>query len=101
MEKLSLFSSRLYYTYINPIEFIVMFNQKLLDPKTLTLWHDNLGHLGTIIMRRIIETFNEHLLKDQTIFFLSNEFLCVVYAQEKMIIISSLTKVEIEFPSFI
>jgi hypothetical protein len=46
-----------------------MFNQKLLDPKTFTLWHDNLGHLGTILMRRIIETFNGHLLKDQKTFF--------------------------------
>lgn len=83
VEKLSLFSSRLYYTYINPIEFIVMFNQKLLDPKTLTLWHDNLGHLGTIIMRRIIETFNGHLLKDQKTFFFCQMNFYVLFMLKK------------------
>ncbi|XP_078158190.1 uncharacterized protein LOC144553871 [Carex rostrata] len=44
LEKLEALSSGLYCTNINPIESNMVSNQKLLDTKMFTLWHDRLGH---------------------------------------------------------
>ena len=30
------------------------------EPDNFAIWHDKLGHLGSIIMRRIIEYSHEH-----------------------------------------
>ena len=46
MEKMQAMSSGLYGTYINTIESNMVTNQKLVDPKLFTLWHDRLGHPG-------------------------------------------------------
>ena len=52
LEKLRALSSGLYCTCINPIESNMVSNQKLLDKNMFTLWHDRLGHPGSIMMRK-------------------------------------------------
>jgi hypothetical protein len=44
------------------------------------LWHDRLGHLGTIMMRRIIENSHGHPLKNQKIL-LQSDYPCVACPQ--------------------
>ena len=70
LEKLSIFSSGLYYTTMRTIETNVAIHQKCSDPKVFILWHDRLGHPGSIMMRRIIENSHEHPLKNQKFFYL-------------------------------
>ena len=72
MEKMQSLSSGLYVIYISTIESNMVTNQKLVDPKLFTLWHDRLGHPGNIMMRRIIESANEHPLKDLEILLSKN-----------------------------
>lgn len=50
-EKLPVFSSGLYYAAISCIESNIVMNQKFNDPKLFMLWHDRLGHPGSIMMR--------------------------------------------------
>ena len=63
-EKLKEFSSELYHTTIKPIESYAVMNQMFNDSKTFTLWHNKLGHLGSSMMRRIIEQSHEHPLNN-------------------------------------
>ena len=51
LEKLSIFSSRLYYTTMRIVETNVAIHQKCSDPKVFMLWHDRLGHPGLIMIR--------------------------------------------------
>jgi hypothetical protein len=60
LKKIEALSSGLYCTNISLIESNMVSNQKLHDTNIFTLWHDRLGHLGNIMMRRIIESANEH-----------------------------------------
>ena len=92
MEKLPAFSSGLYYTTIKPIESYVVVNQKFKDPKVFVLWHDRLGHLGSSMMRQIIEHSHGHPLKNQKIL-LPHEYSCTACSQDKLIVIPSFTKV--------
>ena len=92
MEKLSAFSSRLYHATIKPIESYVVMNHKFNDPKVFVLWHDRLGHLGSSMMRQIIEHSHGHPLKNQKILS-PNEYSCTAYSQGKLIVIPSFTKV--------
>ncbi|PIN07745.1 hypothetical protein CDL12_19688 [Handroanthus impetiginosus] len=50
LEKLPAFSSGLYYTNISTIETHAVVNQKFIDTNTFTIWHDQLGHPGSIMM---------------------------------------------------
>ena len=62
LEKLPVFSFRLYYTTIRTIESHVVMHQKCSNPKMFMRWHDRLRHPRTIMMRRIIENSHGHLL---------------------------------------
>ena len=73
--------------------------QKPSDPKYFTIWHDRLGHPGSIMMRRIIENSCGHPLKIQKIL-LSNEFLYAACSQGKLIIRRSPLKVVVESPAY-
>ena len=64
LEKLSTLSSGLYYAKISTIEAHSIVNQKFTDLKTFVLWHDRIGHPGSIMMTRIIENSNGHPLKN-------------------------------------
>ena len=49
-EILSAFTSGLYYTNIRQVEFNATVNQKFTDKSNFIIWHDRLGHPGTIMM---------------------------------------------------
>ena len=67
MEKFPSYKSKLYYTFINPVESYMVINQKLSDPANFIIWHDRLGHPGSTMMRRIIENSNGHPLKNKIV----------------------------------
>jgi hypothetical protein len=100
LEKLSAFSSGLYYITIRTIELHVVINKKYSNPKMFMLWHDRLTHLGTIMMCQIIENSHQHPLKNQKIL-LPSDYPCAACSQGKLIIKPSLSKVIVESPSFL
>ena len=100
MEKMQALSSGLYGTYISTIESNMIINQKLVDPKLFILWHYRLGHPGNIMMRIIIESANEHPLKELKIL-LSKELTCEACSLGKLIIRPSPNKVGPEAPTFL
>ena len=99
LEKLPALSSGLYYTHIRVIEAYATMNLKFMNPNIFTIWHDRLGHPGSIMMRRIIENSNGHPLKNQKIL-QSSELLCDACSQGKLIIRPSPAKVGTESPAF-
>ena len=100
MEKLSVFSSGLYYTTITTIELNMVMSQKLSHPNIFMLWHDRLGHPGSTMMRRIIENSHGHPLKNHKIL-LSSDYPYTTCSQGKLIIRPSHTKVLVESPTFL
>jgi transposase InsO family protein len=64
------------------------------------LWHDRLGHPGSVMMRRIIENSHGHPLKNQKIL-LPSDYPCSACSQGKLIIKPSPLKIAIESPSFL
>ena len=62
--------------------------------------YDRLGHMGSIIIRRIIDNSYGHPLKNQKII-LSNEYPCFACSHGKLIIKPSISKVVFESPSFL
>ncbi|KAJ9553648.1 hypothetical protein OSB04_017693 [Centaurea solstitialis] len=46
LEKLSMYSSGLYYTKISAIQTNMVINPKFMDRENFILWHDRLGHPG-------------------------------------------------------
>ena len=100
MEKISTFSSKLYHKTIKPIELYVIVNQKFNNPKFFALWHDKLGHPGSLMRHRRIENSHGHPLKNHKIL-LPNEYLCVACSQGKLIVKPLFTKVIYESPIFL
>jgi hypothetical protein len=100
LEKLPSFSLGLYYTYISTIETHVIVNQKFTDYDKFIVWHDRLGHPGSIMMRKIIENSCGHELKSQKIL-QSNKFSCISCSQGKLIILPSPTKIGSESLNFL
>ena len=54
LEQLPSLSYGLYQTTIRSIESYVVMNQKFNDSNAFLLWHEQLGHLGISMMRRIV-----------------------------------------------
>ncbi|KAL4020716.1 hypothetical protein IC575_019497 [Cucumis melo] len=96
LETLSVFYSGLYYTHIRVIEIYATMNPKFMNLNMFTVWHDRLGHP----VRRIIENFHGHPLKNQKIL-QSNELSCIACSQGKLIIRPSPAKVGVESPTFL
>ena len=74
--------------------------QKFIDPQTLTNWHDRLGHPGSIMIRRIIESSHGHSLRGQEIP-QKNKSSCIACSIGKLITRPSLVKSERESPIFL
>src|ERR1044072_1564660 len=89
LEKLLAFSSGLYCTSISLTEINVTVNQKFTD---FSIWHDRLGHPGSIMMRNIITNSCGHPLKSQQIL-QSNKFTCSACSKGKLIIRPSPVKI--------
>ena len=97
LEKLLAFSTGLYYTTINTIEVNAIVNQK--STENIKVWHDRLGHPGTIMMRKIITNSCGHSLKNQQI--RPNDFSCVACSQGKLMIRPSPAKINFESINFL
>ncbi|XP_038984372.1 uncharacterized protein LOC120111397 [Phoenix dactylifera] len=82
------------------IESNVVMHQKCTDPKIFMIWHNRLGHPGSIMMRRIIENSLGHPLKNQKIL-LPSDYLCSACSQGKLIVRPSPSKLVVESPSFL
>ncbi|MCF6774923.1 GAG-pre-integrase domain-containing protein, partial [Corynebacterium sp. MC-12] len=100
LEKLPAFSSGLYYTYISTIETYAIVNQKFTNHNHFVVWHDRLGHPGSIMMQKIIANSCGHSLKDQKIP-QSNDFSCAACSQGKLIIRPSPSKIGTESLTFL
>lgn len=100
LKKLPTLSSGLYYAEIYASEAHSIVNQKFTDPKTFVLWHDRVGHPGSIMMRRILENSTGHPLKNLKIL-ANDEFSCAACYQGKLIARPSTLKVDIESPRFL
>ena len=100
LERLPAFCSGLYYTNISSIEAHAIVNQQLTNHSEFIIWHNRLGHPGSIMMRRIIENSSRHSLKNKKIL-QTNEFSCVACSQGKLIIRPSSAKIGIESPIFL
>ena len=68
----SVLSSRLYYIHKRVIETYTKMNLKFMNPNIFVIWYERLGDLGSIMMRRLIENFNGHQLKNKKILLLMN-----------------------------
>ena len=95
LERLPAFCSSLYYTNISSIEAHAIVNQQLTNHGEFIIWHNRLGHPGSIMMRRIIENSSEHSLINEKIL-QTNKFSCAACSQVKLIIRPSLAKIGIE-----
>ena len=100
LEKLSALASGLYYTKISVIESNIVINKKFVDQENFIIWHDRLGHPGSIMMRKIIENSCGHSLKNQKIL-QPKEITCVACSQGKLITRPSPMKVGTESLSFL
>ena len=88
------------YTKISMIESYITVNQKFTDSDIFIIWHDRLGHPGSITIRRITENSYGHPLKNQNIL-LSKDFSCAACFQGKLIIRPSPMKVVVESLAFL
>ncbi|KAJ9547214.1 hypothetical protein OSB04_019757 [Centaurea solstitialis] len=100
LEKLSMYSSGLYYTKISTIETNMVINQKFIDRENFILWHDRLGHPGSVMMRKIIEQSCGHPLENQKIL-QTKDMTCVACSKGKLITRSSPAKVGFETLNFL
>jgi len=82
------------------IETNVMKHQYFSDPEIFMLWHDRLGHPGSIMMRQIIKNSHGDPLKNLNIL-LRSENPCAACSQGKLITKPCPLKVVIESQSFI
>ena len=100
LEKLPSISSGLYYTFISTIESHSIINSKFMDRDRFVVWHNRLGHPGTIMMRKILENSLGHSLMSKRIP-QSNDLACIACSQGKLIIRPSSIKVRNESLTFL
>ena len=70
------------------------------DTETLTMWHDRLGHPGSMMMRRIIKNSYGHTLKGQKIL-QNSKIPCEACSLGKLIMRLSPAKIKAESPTFL
>ena len=90
--KLRAFSSGLLCIDIGNIEAHATINQKLTNRNEFIVWHNWLGHPGSIMMQRIIKNSCGYSLTNQKIL-QTNEFSCPTCTQGKLIIKLSPAKI--------
>lgn len=56
-----------YYTHIQIIEIYSTMNLKFMTPNIFVIWHDILGHSGSIIIKNFIDNSRGHPLNNQNI----------------------------------
>ena len=66
-------------------------NLKFINLNMFTVWHDQLGHLGSIMIKRIVESSYGHLQKNQKILRF-NKLSCVyIRSSQAKVRVESLT----------
>ena len=100
LERLPTFCYGLYYTNISSIEAHAIVNQQLTNHSEFIIWHNRLGHPGSIMMRRIIKNSSGYSLKNKKIL-QTNEFSCAACSQGKLIIRPSPANIGIKSPIFL
>ena len=70
---------------------------KIIDPKSLTLWHERIGHPGVSMMRHIIESFTIYPLINQKVI-PRDKLPCSACSLEKLMIQPSPIKIWNESP---
>ena len=98
LEELRMLSSGLYCTKITMTESYAVVNMKFTD--TFKIWHERLGHPGSVMMRKIVQNSNGHPLKNGKIL-QTGEFTCNACSQGKLITRPSPAKVGNESPMFL
>ncbi|GJZ53702.1 copia protein [Tanacetum coccineum] len=74
----------------------MVIKEKSCDLGIVSLWHDRLGHPGSIMMKKIIESTHEHPLKDRKILQMDKMAPCTSCSLGKLIARPSPLKVEKE-----
>ncbi|GJV04362.1 disease resistance CC-NBS-LRR class family protein [Tanacetum coccineum] len=100
-EKLPMLHYGLHYTHINVPQAHMAVKEKYCDPGIFSLWHDRLGHLGSTMMKRVVENTHGHPLKDQKFPKEDKVPLCTSCSLGKLIARPSPLKVENESPMFL
>ncbi|CAI0399065.1 unnamed protein product [Linum tenue] len=100
LEKLPELSQGLYYTHISMIEMNAIVNQKGTNYDEFIIWHDRLGHPGSYMMRKIIESSCGHSMKSRQMPQPKLSF-CAACSQGKLIIRPSPVKVRNESLGFL
>jgi hypothetical protein len=90
LEKLPELPYGLYYTSLKENESYMMVEQKF-NHRNFIIWLDRLGHPGSVVMRKIINSSCSHKLKNKRIL-QSNDFPCTACSQGKLIVHPSLAK---------
>lgn len=94
LEKLTKLPSGLHYTYIHDIECNLIMK---VDPQTVYLWHDRLGHPGSTMMRKVIANTHGHPLKGLKI----DNKICEACSLGKLITRHAPCKLQKESPAFL
>ena len=96
LEKLPKLPSVLHYTYIHQIECNLVVKEA---PKTMTLWHDRLGHPSSTMMHKIVEGTHGHPLKGLKL--TREDRPCEACSLGKLITKHSPGKIQTESPAFL
>nr|GEU64602.1 putative RNA-directed DNA polymerase [Tanacetum cinerariifolium] len=88
----------LHYTHLSKAESHMVIKEKSCDPGIVSLWHDRLGHPGSTMMKRIIESTHGHPLKDQKILQMDK---MTPYASSRWSTVSLLSTRNVAFAKFL
>ncbi|CAN1215635.1 hypothetical protein LINPERPRIM_LOCUS308 [Linum perenne] len=94
-ERLLAISSSLNYTYMSTIDSHATINSKFMNHENFVVWHNRLGHPGSIMMRKIHENLSGHSMMSNQIS-LSKYLVCTSCSHGKLVIRPSPTKVRNE-----
>lgn len=96
LETIPALSTGLYYAKVSMIEANVAIKARFKDH---TIWHDRLGHPGTNMMRKLIQSSKGHTLKENRFF--PQHLTCTACSQGKLITRPSPVKVSKETLNFL
>ncbi|KAG7568080.1 GAG-pre-integrase domain [Arabidopsis thaliana x Arabidopsis arenosa] len=96
LETIPALSTGLYYAKVNMIEANNALKARFQD---YTIWHDRLGHPGTTMMRKLIQSSQGHTLRENRVF--PQHLTCTACSQGKLITRPSSVKVSKETLHFL
>ena len=100
LEKLRSLECGLFLTTINTVESYAILNPKFSNSTPIVLWHERLGHPGTLMLRLILHQSNGHSLTTSHISS-HTDYKCLACTQGKFITRPSSLKVDSNTPQFL